>query len=465
MNRTIHLLLVAGLLQPAFAAAESPSLNHLNALAGAMGTSPVPPAPPAPDGKEPATIQWQDAETHVGQTVTVEGKIVRAFANDKVCFLNFSQEYQNTLTLVIFGSAYPRFPAGPQFYFQDKQVRVTGTVQKSVRGTLQLVLNDPDQIIVISAAASSVLNWEDVTAAYENQVVTVEGVVQTVTVSGKVAFLNFHPNWTRYVAGAIFATTYPRFPSDIKAAYEGKKVRMTGRVKVFEGRPEIVLLSSSQVQVQGGTAEKTFRVALAKERIGFDDGDSLFYEFTAEEGLQGADGKPFKGGLRLLGFDTPEIMHPEDGIFYSQPHGHDAANLTGALFKKSKKIEYVTHGQLDKYGRMLGHLVIDGELLGVSQIRAGLAFEMITPYGDNGFPDEAAEILGAWAKSPIALAIEAGKKPPFMKPGDWRKLNQIHEMAIPRDEWARMSPAKKDAVLAKVKEIVAQRRGAGEAKP
>ena len=167
----------------------------------------------------------------------------------------------------------------------------------------------------------------------------------------------------------------------------------------------------------------------------------------------------------MLGFDTPEIIHPEDGIFYDQAHGPEAARLTGALLHKAKKIEFITRAERDKYGRMLGHLVIDGELLGVTQIRAGLAFEMVTPYGDNGFPEEAAAILDAWSKSPISLAIEAGKRPPFMKPGDWRKLNQIHEMAIPRKKWDAMSAPQKKAFLAKVKQVVDERSRAGSAKP
>ena len=58
---------------------------------------------------------------------------------------------------------------------------------------------------------------------------------------------------------------------------------------------------------------------------------------------------------------------------------------------------------------------MDGELLAVKLIGCGLAYETVSWYGDNGFPDLAREILEASYQAP---------KPKFQKPYQWRKKNQ-----------------------------------------
>ncbi|MBI4345911.1 MAG: thermonuclease family protein [Elusimicrobia bacterium] len=443
-----RLALAVLLFTPAFAGAiDSPALRQLGSLAGGAGVD-LPAASPA---KDPPNIRWEDAAQYEGQVVTVEGVVVRPYANQNVCFLNFSEDFQNSLTLVIFASSFGQFPAGPQFYYQDKRVRATGKIQRSDRGQLQIILNDADQLRLLDPEAVPELDWQDVTAAHANQIITVTGEIVSVTQRAKAAFLNFHQNWTRYVGVAIFATAYPRFPHDLKAAYEGKAVKVTGRVKLYEGRPEIILFSSAQVQI----VRRRQRVRLSKEKLVYDDGDTIRYAFGTDES---PDGKPFEGGLRLLGFDTPETLHPEDGIFYDQPKGDDATALAKAAIGSGKKIEFVTNGERDKYGRMLGHLLIDGELLGALQLRAGLAYEMVGDYGDNGFPKEAAKLLEAWSKGPIASALEAGRRPPFVKPGDWRRLHQVPDLKMTREAWDAMSRKEKMEFLVKVKEIVRQRR-------
>lgn len=463
MNR-LHarrVALLAALLAPWQAFAGHHALRELKVLAG---NADVPAIPAPSEGRGPQPVRWEDASKFIDYTVTVEGKVVRSYANDKVCFLNFSTGYKNTLTLVIFGSAYPKFPAGPQFFYKDKKVRVTGTIRKSSLGTLQIVINEPSEIVVTDRGEKAkVVYWEDVTAEMKGQQVTIEGTVHSVGGGGKVAYLNFHPNWTRYVTGTIFATAFRQFPPNLKEAYEGKLVRLSGVVDVYEGRPQVLLYSSAQVQVQGAQSPAVKRLLLDKDKIVYDDGDTISYAFSAEDGVVGADGKPYAGHLRLLGYDTPEIFHPEDGIFYSQPKGLEAARLSASLIRKAKKVRFTTFGQLDKYNRVLGHLVLDNELLAVSVLRAGLAYEMVTPFGDNGFPAEAEQVMDAWGKSPVAVAIEAGKRPPFQKPGDWRKENQVHELAVPLEKWEAWSAAKRKAYIAKVKAAIAERRG--QAKP
>lgn len=134
-------------------------------------------------------------------------------------------------------------------------------------------------------------------------------------------------------------------------------------------------------------------------QLQFDDGDS--FACKGEE-------------IRVLGIDTPEIKHPQHGIFKDQRYGQKASAFTKKVFKNSKEI-LVVRGPKDPYGRTLAHVLVDGELLGVKLLKAGLAYESISKYGEQGFPQYSKEILTAAASGP---------KPKFENPHDWRKKNQ-----------------------------------------
>lgn len=134
-------------------------------------------------------------------------------------------------------------------------------------------------------------------------------------------------------------------------------------------------------------------------RVRFDDGDTFYL-----------DGKP----IRILGIDTPETKSPEVGILIDQPYGPAAAESTRALITRARLVEIVPDGR-DTYGRRLAHVLVDGELLSVRLLKMGLAYENVSYFGDNGFPDLADRILKASLEAP---------KPPFEEPYKWRQKNQ-----------------------------------------
>lgn len=140
-------------------------------------------------------------------------------------------------------------------------------------------------------------------------------------------------------------------------------------------------------------------IDMDKTKIELDDGDSFEY-----------DGM----GIRVLGMDTPEIAHPEHGFHYDQPYGREASEMTAGIFAGAKKIEYVPYEE-DKYGRMLAHVFVDGDLLSIKLIKAGLAHETVTYYGDNGFPALAQRIL---------KVAEKTKPKDFIPPYKWRQKNR-----------------------------------------
>jgi micrococcal nuclease len=136
-----------------------------------------------------------------------------------------------------------------------------------------------------------------------------------------------------------------------------------------------------------------------KKDIRFDDGDTFFLK-----------DKP----VRILGIDTPEVADPNIGIYEDQPYGSAASDSTRALITRAALVEYVPDGR-DRYGRLLAHIFVDGELLALHLIRMGLAYETVGYYGDNGFPDLAQKILNTARSSP---------KPKFQKPHSWRRKHQ-----------------------------------------
>ena len=131
-------------------------------------------------------------------------------------------------------------------------------------------------------------------------------------------------------------------------------------------------------------------------------------------GLRLVDGDTFSSSgltIRVLGIDTPELRNPGIGFEDGQPYGRQAGELAGKILSQAKIIEYLPSKE-DRYGRMLAHVFVDGELFGAKMIEAGLAYETVSFYGDNDFPDLAEELL---------RAAEKAGTPPFEEPRIWRR--------------------------------------------
>jgi hypothetical protein len=103
--------------------------------------------------------------------------------------------------------------------------------------------------LVSPARAQTLLVVSDAQAAeHIGQDVTVEGVVSAVSTSRKGnAFINFggvYPNQT--FTGWIPAGT-PLATDGSISTLQGKKIKITGRIELYRGKPEIRVLSKSQI--------------------------------------------------------------------------------------------------------------------------------------------------------------------------------------------------------------------------
>ena len=92
------------------------------------------------------------------------------------------------------------------------------------------------------AIRGTVIPWEEA-HRHPGEEIVVEGTIVRSHRAEKVLYLNFHPNWKRYLTLVILVKDLPRFPEDPEKAYKGKKVRVRGEVKLYKDRPEMVVRS------------------------------------------------------------------------------------------------------------------------------------------------------------------------------------------------------------------------------
>jgi endonuclease YncB( thermonuclease family) len=88
--------------------------------------------------------------------------------------------------------------------------------------------------------------------------------------------------------------------------------------------------------------------------------------------------------------------------------------FTRREIKKARVVTCVADGT-DRYGRLLVHLFVDDYPLSVRIVEAGLGYETVSAFGDNGFPQIAAMILRAAKLHPDL---------PFENPYYWRRRHR-----------------------------------------
>jgi hypothetical protein len=93
-------------------------------------------------------ICWDQASQFIGQTITVTGLVTRTFKNDKVCFLNFHNNFTKYMSIVIFSNNFKYLANKPETYYQDKTIYVTGKI-KEYKGKPEIILSKPSQIRTI----------------------------------------------------------------------------------------------------------------------------------------------------------------------------------------------------------------------------------------------------------------------------------------------------------------------------
>lgn len=95
---------------------------------------------------------------------------------------------------------------------------------------------------------SNVVSWSQA-GSYIGQSKTVEGtVVRSFTSKGTI-FLDFHDPYQGYFFGVIFSSDTANFHFNPASFYLNKEVRITGTIQLYQGAPEIIVHSPSQIEV------------------------------------------------------------------------------------------------------------------------------------------------------------------------------------------------------------------------
>jgi micrococcal nuclease len=150
------------------------------------------------------------------------------------------------------------------------------------------------------------------------------------------------------------------------------------------------------------------RVNVPAAQLQIDDGDTVAIRWTGKD----------EEIVRILGIDSPETRHVEHNLPYAQPFGEEARAFARGAFSAAVRIELLRAATVDPFDRTLGYLFIDGRNYSTLIVRARLAAESITQFGDNGFPKEAAEVMEA-AKTQGPLPFE----PPHVFRARMRELS------------------------------------------
>ncbi|NPV02889.1 MAG: hypothetical protein HPY53_16065 [Brevinematales bacterium] len=102
----------------------------------------------------------------------------------------------------------------------------------------------------VTVQPGGIVPWEEA-ALYIGKQVMVEGKIVLSKNTGKVCYLNFHANYKKYLTAVIFASDLPKFSMNPEQFYLNKTVKISGVVKEYQGKPEIILNSPSQIVIIG----------------------------------------------------------------------------------------------------------------------------------------------------------------------------------------------------------------------
>jgi len=98
------------------------------------------------------------------------------------------------------------------------------------------------------AFAANTVNWREAANHY-GKYKTIEGIIVSGKCLPKVCFLNFDQDYRTTFTAVIFASDLSKFPANPDQYYKNKKVQVTGTIKEYKGKPEIILKGPDQINI------------------------------------------------------------------------------------------------------------------------------------------------------------------------------------------------------------------------
>lgn len=174
---------------------------------------------------------------------------------------------------------------------------------------------------------------------------------------------------------------------------------------------------------QAASAAGEKRVAVPKALIHFDDGDSIAIRWP--KGIE---------TVRLLGIDTPEVLHLDHDIPRAQAQGYEAAGFLRGCIAVAEKVELLRADKKDRYKRTLAYLFLDGKNYSVLVIEARLAYGPSGKFGDNGLPEPYAACQAAAEQAgPLAFEQPYLYRRRMKKLSAWMKANGSYPTCPPAE--------------------------------
>jgi hypothetical protein len=96
--------------------------------------------------------------------------------------------------------------------------------------------------------ADLVVPWTDA-PNHLDQVIGVEGEIVDSYNSGRACFLNFTKDWKGEFYVAILGSNLSAFDQPPEKKFLNKRVRVVGKVKMYKGRPQIVIDTPQHIQI------------------------------------------------------------------------------------------------------------------------------------------------------------------------------------------------------------------------
>jgi endonuclease YncB( thermonuclease family) len=183
-------------------------------------------------------------------------------------------------------------------------------------------------------------------------------------------FINFCPDYKTCPFGAvIFISDAYKFPNPNQ--YEGKIVEITGLIRSYQSRPEIILNDPAQIKILSLNSSFTKEAPALCRVVEVIDGDTIKVELEGKVET-----------VRLIGIDAPEIAspyNPQEDCF-----GPEAAQYAKELLEKQSVylIKDPMQSNRDKYNRLLRYVFLqDGTLINTKLLKEGYAFNyMYEPF-------------------------------------------------------------------------------------
>ena len=92
------------------------------------------------------------------------------------------------------------------------------------------------------------VSWQDA-SHYVGEIVTVEGDVAEARTTGNTCVLEFAPDDPRAFRAILLLPLLTSLPQHPEQLYRGRRVKVSGRIARFQGRPEMVLRAPGQIEV------------------------------------------------------------------------------------------------------------------------------------------------------------------------------------------------------------------------